>query len=264
MEKLSISRTLGDGEVKFILTYPKDESVNEVENTFDEMVMAMKHMLSSGNTNDTKTKKQRTSSDLAIARYTSDRVTVDVYELGKVKTHKDNTAERLNEILLKGNHLKLNPTTFTDGKVNYLCDEKINWCTIQTLDVSCPEKHGDIKDANSFLTYLFKTNKSLRSLRRIDITNTNVTMDTLLLWKNQPQTAFSKELIRPENNYSQAFKQVNWANLSIIGSMSTPVKDTTMKQKLELQCPGDVEHSMLTPEDDFSYPIVVRLRITLD
>lgn len=114
--------------------------------------------------------------------------------------------------------------------------------TIRSLNLAeiIPIQEGNPKrDANTFLHNFFVKCRTLRSLTRIDVANTNITAQTLRLWKDRTTNDFTGPLVRKQDRISAT---TGWhiADLHIQNADKTPIMfETSLTERIELQRPGD-------------------------
>lgn len=237
-------------EAELTFTFPKTAEPANVESVWEEISTTMKQMLFGKNQKEIKEEH----SDRAIQLYSKKRIGINTKDLDS--TH---STDQINDILLQGNSLDLSNMIFKEGQADFLCENKVNWCTIQRLVLRCDEREGDKKDANRFLKLLFTQNHSLRSLFYINIEHSNITLDTLKLWH---LTQFNGDLIRQQDKISSFYGGVHIAELAISGVLSlSGFEEIPIKEKMEMQRPGEDRYFMVCAQEGFQFQTNCRLQI---
>jgi hypothetical protein len=169
--------------------------------------------------------------DPAIRCYTPKSVSVDIESLlAQELVVRRNTLLQISDLDLSGR-------CFQTHIFDFLCGSEVDLSCIRKINVSCAPGKGAELDANQFLLQLFQNSRSLRSLMFIDIGNSNVTLDTLKVWRIT--TDFNGPLIRDLQIFSANTGVVNtgWnvAQLTFKNVSLTPILKNSITEKRDLQ-----------------------------
>ena len=197
-----------------------------------------------------KENKNEIVDDSAVANYCKEKRVLNTDFL----RYNHLNGKKLNQYLLRYNYLDLSNSDLET--FDFLLEPDINLSTIQTIDVSCDLKQKKEKsktsDVNRFIIKLFQNCKSLRSLRCIKVENTNLNLDTLLLWKKRAHEDFNGPLIRYYDKMSAQGGGSHVAELEIQKIENTPLMlETNIPQRLEIQRIGETRFETLYGMEGF-------------
>ena len=187
--------------------------------------------------------------DPAVAKYRNEPLSINVDALLE-----NSTISEKNTFLLESNIVNLRGKNLDE--YDLLWKQDINLATIRKLNLS------GSKNTNVFLRGLFSHCRTINSLACIDVENTDVTMDTLELWKGREAKDFNGPLIRPSDKISQGY---HVARLYVRNVINTPImKETSITEKLKLQRIADNRLETLYADEGFHCLGFAHLQLVLE